>query len=110
MLANSRGEELVIGYDQPANAYYVDRRKAGNVGFSDKFAGRHSAPRRATTPAADLTLLFDASSVELFADQGLTVLTELFFPNEVLSTIKLRSDAGLVVEELSYAQLAADAK
>ncbi|OUJ72328.1 glycoside hydrolase family 32 protein [Hymenobacter crusticola] len=110
VLANSRGEELVIGYDQPTNAYYVDRQKAGKADFNDKFAGRYTAPRRATIPAADLTLLFDASSVEVFADNGLTVMTELFFPTEPFSTIKLRSDAGLVVSDLAYAKLVADAK
>ena len=47
-LSKSRGEELVIGYDQQANAYYVDRSKAGQVAFSDKFPGRHAGPRRAT--------------------------------------------------------------
>ncbi|MCB2407855.1 glycoside hydrolase family 32 protein [Hymenobacter lucidus] len=110
VLANTKGEELVIGYDKKANEYYVDRSKAGLAGFSSTFAGRHPGPRRATTPAADLTLLVDASSVEVFADNGLTALTELFFPTQTLSSIKIKSEAGLVISELSYIRLAPDAK
>lgn len=110
VLSNSRGEELVVGYDKKANEYYVDRSKAGNVSFSDKFSGRHAAPRYATTPAADITMLFDGTSVEMFADNGLTVLTELFFPNEVLNTIKLKSSSGLVLSQLDCAKPALTVK
>ncbi|TGE23939.1 glycoside hydrolase family 32 protein [Hymenobacter aquaticus] len=110
VLANGRGEELVIGYDKKANEYYVDRSKSGLVAFSDKFPGRHAGPRRATTPAADLTLLVDASSVEVFADQGLTALSELFFPSEPFTTLTVKSAAGLSISELSYSRLATEAK
>ena len=110
VLSNSKGEELVIGYDKKANQYFIDRSKAGQSSFSNKFAGRHTAPRLATTPGADLTLLFDASSVELFADQGLTVMSELFFPSEVMSTLKLKSDSVFAVQELAYTNMAQQVK
>ncbi|QDA58953.1 glycoside hydrolase family 32 protein [Hymenobacter jejuensis] len=110
VLSNSKGEELVIGYDKKANQYYIDRTKAGQSGFSSKFAGRHTAPRLATTPQTNLTLLFDASSVELFADQGLTVMSELFFPTQILDKMTLRSEGNFAVRELSYANLAAEVK
>ncbi|OUJ72329.1 glycoside hydrolase family 32 protein [Hymenobacter crusticola] len=105
VLSNSKGEELVIGYDKAKNQYFIDRTKAGQSGFSNKFAGRHVAPRLATTSGTDLTLFFDASSVELFADQGLTVMSELFFPSEVLSTLKLKSDSAFAVQELAYSSM-----
>lgn len=105
VLSNRKGEELVIGYDQKANQYYVDRRRAGNASFSDKFSGRHPAPRLARGPAMDLTLLVDACSVEVFADQGLTNITELFFPSQPLTTLKVRSDSGLVLQEVRYAKM-----
>lgn len=110
VFSNSRGEELVIGYDQKANAYFVDRSKSGMVAFSDKFPGRHAGPRRAVTPTADLMLLFDASSVELFADNGLTVLTELYFPHDPLTKLKVKSNTGMLIQELNYARLAPDVK
>ena len=110
VLSNSKGEELVIGYDKKANQYFIDRSKAGKVAFNPKFAGRHTSPRFATAAQTDLTLLFDASSVELFADHGLTVMSELFFPTEVMNTMKLRSTSGFAVQELTYANLASSVK
>ncbi|WP_022825125.1 glycoside hydrolase family 32 protein [Hymenobacter norwichensis] len=110
VLGNAKGEELVIGYDKQANQYYIDRSKAGQMAFSDKFAGRHPAPRLATTPAADLTLLFDATSVEVFADGGLTTMTELFFPTQPYTTLKLKSASGLTVDALTYTKLSQEVK
>ncbi|MCI1188436.1 glycoside hydrolase family 32 protein [Hymenobacter sp. DH14] len=105
VLSNAAGEELRLGYDAQAKNYFVDRRKSGPMGFSDKFAGRHLTPRLATTPGADLTLFFDATSVELFADGGLSVATELFFPSKPFTTIRLESAAGMTVQNLVYNQL-----
>ncbi|MBG8551925.1 glycoside hydrolase family 32 protein [Hymenobacter guriensis] len=106
VLSNEKGEELLIGYDQKQNQYYIDRSKAGQTGFSDKFPGRHAGPRLATSPGAELTLLFDAASVELFADGGLTTMTEIFFLSQPFSKIALRAPGGLTVDALTYTPLA----
>ncbi|MBX0290449.1 glycoside hydrolase family 32 protein [Hymenobacter sp. HSC-4F20] len=105
VLSNAGGEEVVIGYDKRANQYYIDRTKAGLSSFGSTFAGRHPAPRLAAGPAADMTLLFDAASVELFADGGLTTMTEIFFPKQPFTQLKLRSAAGLTVDALTYAKV-----
>jgi fructan beta-fructosidase len=105
VLGNAAGEELRLGYDAKAKQYYIDRRKAGPTGFSNKFAGHHVTPRLAAAPAADVTLYFDATSVELFADGGLSVASELFFPSKPFTTVKLESAEGMTVRELSYSQL-----
>ena len=106
VLGNTAGEELVIGYDKTANQYFIDRSKAGQVGFNAKFAGRATAPRLSPATGTELTLYFDAASVELFADQGLTAMTEIFFPTKPLTTVKLRSTQGVTFQEISNAPLA----
>jgi fructan beta-fructosidase len=77
-LSNAEGDHLFIGYDPAAKAYFIDRRNAGLTGFDGNF------PIRATAPAigdpTDVIVYLDKSSVELFADNGLTVLTSLVFP------------------------------
>ncbi|SFQ62040.1 glycoside hydrolase family 32 protein [Hymenobacter arizonensis] len=110
VLSNAKGEEVIIGYDQPTNQYFVDRTKSGQLGFSDKFAGRHTAPRLSTSLQADVTLLVDATSVEVFADQGLTVMSELFFPTEPLSKLRLTADTSFLIQEITYAPLAPKAQ
>lgn len=89
-LSNSLGEELVIGYNKKANQYYIDRTKAGKVDFQKDFKGRFIAPRFAITKASDLTLVIDGTSVELFADQGLTTMTAIFFPNKPFDRVTVK--------------------
>jgi fructan beta-fructosidase len=62
------------------------------------------APRLAAGDKTDLTLLLDNASVELFADNGVTVMTDIFFPNEPYTKIQIQSD-GLLVKELKYVPL-----
>ena len=106
VLGNAAGEEVVVGYDAAAKQYFIDRSKSGNVKFSPKFNGRSTAPRLATAAGADLTLYFDAASVELFADHGLTAMTAIFFPSHPLTTVRLRSAQGMTFQEVSSASLA----
>ena len=104
-LSNTKGEELVIGYEKSADRYFIDRSKSGATGFEKGFGVRHTTPRIETVPASDLTLLIDNASVELFADGGLSVMTEIFFPSEPYSKIMIRSPRKLRLRELNYRSL-----
>lgn len=72
----------------------------GLSAFNPAFTGRHVAPRIATGPASEVLLYFDATSVEVFADGGLSAMTSLFFPRQPYTTMSLRSDRGLVLDRL----------
>ena len=100
-LSNDVGNMLVVGFDRVANAYFIDRRHAGLNDFSAPFAGHHIAPRIALTSTLELWLYFDASSVELFADDGLSVMTSLFFPHQPFDVMQLASDDGLALDALA---------
>ena len=96
-LSNPKGEEYRIGYDAAQNEFYSDRTKAGAAGFSEKFAAkRHIAPRTSTGNPLRLHLFFDVASCELFADDGEVVMTDIFFPAENFSEVKLYSEGGEV--------------
>jgi fructan beta-fructosidase len=41
-----------------------------------------------------LHLYFDVASAELFADDGSTVMTELYFPSEVFGRAKVFAEGG----------------
>ncbi|MBC6612397.1 glycoside hydrolase family 32 protein (plasmid) [Hymenobacter sp. NBH84] len=107
VLGNVAGEELIVGYDKAAKQYFIDRSKAGKNNFSPKFTGRATAPRLSTAAGTELTLYLDAASVELFADQGLTVMTSIFFASKPLTSIKLRSAQGSTWQQLSNTPLVA---
>ncbi|RCR68859.1 glycoside hydrolase family 32 protein [Larkinella punicea] len=110
VLANEQGNEVVIGYDKTANAYYIDRSKAGKTGFEKGFGKRHTAPRLSVDPKISLTLLVDVASVELFADGGLTVMTDIFFPDTDLTKLVIKSASGIVIPALEYTKLTSSVK
>lgn len=47
----------------------------------------------------------DVASVELIADDGLTVMTGIFFPNEPFNKVKIKSPDYFVINELRYAEM-----
>ncbi len=64
--------------------------------FSEKFTTRPTAPRIADSDTLQLHLLVDVASIELFADEGKTVMTAVFFPNEKYNQVSLYTDGGTV--------------
>ncbi len=101
-LSNQLGEKVVVGYDKVSNNYFIDRTESGKVNFEKGFAKRHTAPRLTSNENVDLTLIIDNASVELFADNGVTVMTEIFFPNALFSDIKIQSQEGFRIKSLQF--------
>jgi fructan beta-fructosidase len=103
-LSNAPGEKVLIGLDD-ANHYYIDRTHAGPANFSTDFPGKHPAPRMITDSLIQLTMLIDRSSVELFADQGLTTMTDLFFPTEEMKKLTLRVSEGVQIVDYQVVEM-----
>ncbi|RYE39768.1 MAG: glycoside hydrolase family 32 protein, partial [Sphingobacteriales bacterium] len=101
-LSNDAGEKVLIGYDKASNNYFIDRTNSGKVSFEKGFAKRHTAPRFSTKDSMDMTLIIDNSSVELFADNGLSVMTSIFFPNSSLSNVNITSDSSFEIKSLRF--------
>ncbi len=96
-LSNTKGETYRIGYDAKTKQYFSDRTKSGDLSFSKTFAVKPStAPRFAEGNKVKMHLFFDVASAELFADDGTTVMTELFFPTEDFTQAKLFAEGGKV--------------
>ena len=95
-LYNSKGENLLIGYDKTKGEFYINRTNAGNSDFSKDFSGIHVSPFVLAGTSIDIHLIIDAASVELFAMNGKVVMTDIFFPGEGFSGIRLYSKNGNV--------------
>ena len=101
-LSNELGEKLVIGYDKAANNYFIDRTNSGKVSFEKGFAARHTAPRLSNKDVVDMMLIIDNASIELFADNGLSVMTEIFFPTTSYSNLAIQSEENFQIKTLQY--------
>lgn len=96
-LSNAKGERYRVGYNATTRQFFSDRREAGKKDFSKIFAHKiHVAPRLLDGKTVQMRIFFDRSSMELFADGGRTVLTDLYFPNEDFSEVKLFVEKGAV--------------
>lgn len=87
-----------VGYNAAAQAVFIDRSRSGTAPEGDAlFAGRRSAPVTPPAPGRPLRLqvFVDACSVELFADQGLAVITELVLPRPASTAVATYSQGGL---------------
>ena len=93
-LQNDFGEQLSIGYDQHNQRFYIDRSEGTGKHFSTQFPAIHFAPRKSKQSLLKMHIFLDASSVELFADDGATVMTDLYFPGTPFTRIKLYETGG----------------
>ena len=92
---NDKGEEYSIGFNALNNHFYSDRLRSGNKEFSKLFAkSQHIAPRFSKSETVKLHIYIDRSSIELFADEGESVLTDIFFPSNNFSNMYLFSHNG----------------
>ncbi|WP_339660320.1 glycoside hydrolase family 32 protein [uncultured Polaribacter sp.] len=90
-LTNKKGDTLAFGYNNSDKNFFVDRRKSGKTGFSEKFADRVSlAKRTSLNPDLVGTIILDKTSIELFFDNGETVMTEIFFPNSPFDKLSIQ--------------------
>ena len=96
-LLKGSSESLRVGFDPASNSYFVDRRTR-----SPSFAGqseRHDAPRVLDSAEIGLEIWVDGSTVEVFADGGCVVLSDLAYADAAATGIALfGGDAKVVVK------------
>lgn len=95
--ANEKGEELILGYDEKAAQYFIDRTRAGKSSFNPDFAARAVAPEKMKNDSINIMIILDRTSVELFAENGKTVLTALCFPESPYTKAQLYYNDGIAV-------------
>ncbi|HEU5429794.1 MAG TPA: GH32 C-terminal domain-containing protein [Actinocrinis sp.] len=96
------GQYTQIGYDVATQRLYIDRSHSGNTGFDPTFYGVQSAPLPLDCADLKLHVLVDASSVEVFADQGEVVLTDQIFPDSsAIGVDAFAADGSATVRHLT---------
>jgi sucrose-6-phosphate hydrolase SacC (GH32 family) len=74
-------EETVIGIDHERGQIFVDRTRSGQTNWSPAFPARISAPlKHPQANSIPIQIVVDRNSIEVFAEDGETVLTNLIYP------------------------------
>ena len=93
----SEGEASILTYDVATRRLSFDRTKSGNISFSDRFPSVESMVVEPQNGLLKLHLLVDASVVEVFANDGQQVMTDLVYPTKHEGRITLFSEGTPVV-------------
>lgn len=88
-----------VSYDPVKKVLAVDRTHSGLTNFSPDFPARLEAPLTIAGSSLQLEILVDRSSVEVFADGGRVVSTNLVFPPADAHTIENIGGKVLAVEQ-----------
>lgn len=92
LFSNDTGEVFMLGLDLQLNQYYMNRKKSSFNHFSNPFIESvHIAPRSLKSNFIKLHIFLDVASCELFADEGATIMTDIFFPSQPYHHIKIAS-------------------
>jgi fructan beta-fructosidase len=75
-------EETVVGINSATGRIFVDRTHSGKTDWAPEFPARVSAPlKHPQANSIRLEIVVDSNSIEVFAEDGETVLTDLIYPS-----------------------------
>jgi len=95
-IQGTENEKTVIRYDSGKKSLQVDRTNSGDNSFSESFATVQEAPLQLDNGKLKLQIIIDASSAEIFANDGKAAFTSLIFPANPYDKIELYSNEGKV--------------
>jgi len=82
-----------IVYDVDQERLYLDRSRSGAF-FSERFSGLQAAPLSVPDGVLELQVFVDWSSLEVFAEGGRAVMTDLIFPDPESRGLGLFAQGG----------------
>lgn len=91
---NDAGEETVLIYNPADRTLSFDRRRSGMVDFSEDFPAVTVTPTFNEDNTLPLQIFVDRSSMEVFANDGKGVMTNLVFPNSPYATLKIQAEGA----------------
>ena len=87
-LSNAAGEEVVVGVTAGPLEVFVDRGKSRLTSFHEAYPGRHAGPVRWRDGRVTLRVLFDRTTVEVFANDGEAVVSDRVYPTRPLGRLE----------------------
>ena len=97
-LRNAKGERVVMTYDDTEETFDMDRRRSGNVSFSDAFPVATSSPTYGKI--RQMRIFVDRCSIEAFDSDGKMVMTNLVFPTVPYDKIIVKGKAKATIYKI----------
>ncbi|MFT3891504.1 MAG: glycoside hydrolase family 32 protein [Anaerolineales bacterium] len=98
-------EHTDIRYSVKEKRLSLDRRNSGQVDFHEDFPKTHSAALSPIENTIRLHIFVDNCSVEVFANDGLTVITDQIFPDEASQGLEIFTEGEVILHSLDIFHL-----
>ncbi|MBU5344655.1 PfkB family carbohydrate kinase [Paenibacillus lautus] len=96
-IQSSGQSETTIGYDPARQWLFIDRSHSGMTDFHPSFACKHSARLVPNNGKIRLRIWLDRNAVEVYANEGLVVLTDQIFHDAPVNELSISTESGQVV-------------
>ena len=105
-LKNDSKDSLAIAMNGKGKILNFDRRNSGLTDFKANFAtGVQEMPiDNLPEGAIEIRILLDASSIELFVNQGQYVMTNQIFPRDTYTTLEFLNTSGKALEVSAFSE------
>ncbi len=107
-LKNNLGEHLELSMDSRNQLMLLDRMESGKVNFQAEFGNKkhHMPIDKLANDAFEVRILLDWSSVEVFVDSGLYVMTDQIFPTQPYNSIIIENlDEETAIQNVTIEQM-----
>lgn len=95
-LSNTKGEKVIMNYDVQNHTFSMDRNKSGDTSFSEAFPFVTVAPTYGDIH--QLRIFIDNCSIEAFDAEGKMAMTNLVFPSEPYTMIKVKGGKATIYD------------
>jgi levanase/fructan beta-fructosidase len=107
--SNTSNNSISFGINKKEKYFFIDRKNSGNISFSDVFAKQISkAPFMEDFDKISVRVIVDKTSIEVFYNNGKTVMTEIFFPEKPMETFSVTKEnfnfniENLIINQLKF--------
>lgn len=105
-ISNSKGEKYIMTYNKSTGIFSTDRTHSGQVNFSENyFKTGVQKMEIGTKDKISFKIILDASSVEIFLNNGEFVMTNQIFPNENYTQFQLKESNGLQIKDFNVKRI-----
>lgn len=105
-LKTDEHEQTIIGYDTYQKKLNVDRTNSGKSNFHESFAKTYTAHTSLLeNNILKLHLFVDCNSIELFANHGEVVITNLIFPNQGNTNLEFFTNTETKIKTLDIYEI-----
>lgn len=98
-LSNKAGEKCELTYHPDSSSLSFDRTNSGETSFSMDFPSVTTCPTFESNGQINLKIFVDCSSIEVFCNDGKSVMTNIVFPSVPYNTLTITSEEGTTVIE-----------